>query len=181
MLFNFAASGRVSARTRLPAYGLFGYCSVMVFLGPSVAEFGLAALGCPGIGGYAQSGCRGLAMLPTNALVPWLSVVPPVATTFLLLQQGWMLIAGWLVAIVLSAQSDRSRQLPSAAQHSAPRTRELRSASSTGRATPTGQGKGLLPGSVALTTKPMTCANWLSTNLQYWSCSTPKECVSHWK
>ena len=116
MSTNTSTKGQTGARTRLLAYGLFGYCSAMVFLGPSVAEFGLAALGCPGNGGSAQSGCMGLAILPANALMPWLSVAPPVESTFLLLQQSWVLIAGWLVAIVLSVRSDRRRGLSSAVQ-----------------------------------------------------------------
>ena len=58
----------------------------------------------------------GLAILPANALMPWLSVAPPVESTFLLLQQSWVLIAGCLVAIVLSVRSDRRRGLSSAVQ-----------------------------------------------------------------
>jgi len=144
MLFNFANVGRAGARTRLLAYGLFGYCSAMVFLGPSVAEFGLGALGCPGSRGPAESGCQGLAILPANALVPWLYVAPPVETTFLLLQQSWALIAGWLVLIALSVRSDRRRVPLGAAQPNAPRTNELSSASSTGNAPFEDQRTGLL-------------------------------------
>lgn len=106
-----ATSGKAGARTRVLAYGLFGYCSVMVFLGPSVAEFVLGILGCPGRMGSGDSGCSGLAVLPANALVPWSSVVPPLETTFFLLQKSWALIAGWFVLIALSLRADR-RQGP---------------------------------------------------------------------
>ena len=55
-------------------------------------------------------------MLPANALAPWLSVAPPVETTFLLMQQTWPLIAGWLALILLSMRSDQRQGLPHAAQ-----------------------------------------------------------------
>lgn len=148
MPVNTATVGRISARTRLLVYGLFGYCSVMVFLGPSVAEFGLGVLGCPGNWGSAQSGCRGVAMLPANALMPWLSVMPPVGTTFLLLEQSWVLIAGWLAWIVLSVRSDQSRVLPSVAQPNALRTGEQRSALVASSAPLVRQSKGVLPGAI---------------------------------
>ncbi len=144
MLFNSVTVGRVGARTRLLAYGLFGYCSAMVFLGPSVAELGLGALGCPGSSGSAQSGCQGLAILPASALVPWLNVAPPVETVFLLLQQSWALIAGWFVLIALSARSDRRRGPSGAAQPDAPQVSELRSTTSTGNASLAERSRGLL-------------------------------------
>lgn len=93
----------------------------------------------------------GLAILPANALMPWLSVAPPVESTFLLLQQSWVLIAGWLVAIVLSVRSDRRRGLPGAVQPHTPRTRDLRSAAAAAGSAPlVGQSNGWLPNVIVL-------------------------------
>ncbi len=114
MLLDPAASGRAAVRTRLLAYGLLAYCATWVLFGPSVGELGLEAFGCPGRLGSAETGCQGLAILPAYALAPWLSVVPPVDTTFLLLQQSWLLIGAWLALIVLSMRSDRRQGLPGA-------------------------------------------------------------------
>ena len=148
MPVNAARVGRISARTRLLVYGLFGYCAVLVFLGPFIAEFGLAVLGCPGNLGYAQSGCRGVAMLPADAMMPWLSVVPPVGTTFLLLEQSWVLIAGWLAWIVLSVRSDRAQALLGTAPPNALRTGEVRLAASAGKASIARQRNGMFLGAI---------------------------------
>jgi hypothetical protein len=123
-------AGKAGARTRVLAYGLFGYAAAMVFLGPSVAEFVLEVLGCPGRMGSGESGCMGLAALPANALVPWLSVVPPLETTFLLLQKSWALIAGWFVLIALSLRADRHRGPAGLAWSAATQTGDLACASS---------------------------------------------------
>jgi len=73
-------------------------------------------------------------MLPANALAPWLSVAPPVETTFLLLQQTWPLVAGWLALIVLSIRSDRRQGPPGAAQPEALQGSERNAAAATGNA-----------------------------------------------
>lgn len=110
---------RVSVRTRMLVYGLLGCIILMVLFGPSVAELGLETLGCPGRPGSSDAGCQGLAMLPAQPLTPWLSVVPPLETTFLLLQQTWYLIAGWMGLIVLSVRADRRPRPPVDIQHEA--------------------------------------------------------------
>lgn len=127
-----AAENRVSARTRMLAYALLGYIALMVLFGPSIAELGLEALGCPGRPGSSEIGCQGLAMLPAQALAPWLSVTPPLETTFLLLQQMWFLIAGWVGLIVLSVRSDRRPKLPVETQHEASVVSEQSAIASTG-------------------------------------------------
>jgi hypothetical protein len=114
-----AAERRVSVRTRILAYALLGYVVLMVLFGASVAELGLEALGCPGRPGSSETGCQGLAMLPAQGLVPWLSVTPPLETTFLLLEEAWLLMAGWVGLIVLSVRSDRRPKPPVDTQHEA--------------------------------------------------------------
>lgn len=70
-------------------------------------------------------------MLPANALAPWLSVVPPVETTFLLLQQSWLLIGAWLALIVLSMRYDRRPGLPGAAHPGSLQASQTRAVAST--------------------------------------------------
>ncbi|PKM04672.1 MAG: hypothetical protein CVV16_03890 [Gammaproteobacteria bacterium HGW-Gammaproteobacteria-6] len=111
-----AAESRISIRTRKLVYALLAFVVLMVLFGPSVAERVLHTLGCSMHPGSSEAGCQGLAILPGRLLAPWLSVVPPVDTMFLLLEQTWLLIAGWLVAIVFSARSDRRPQLPVSSQ-----------------------------------------------------------------
>ena len=144
MQFKSSTVGRSGARTRLLAYSLLGYCATMVFLGPSVAEFGLGVLGCAG------SGCYGLAIFPANALAPWLNVAPPVETVFLLLQKSWFLITVWIGLIVLSVRADRLMAPPGKAQPNAARSREPRPVSSTRSASVAVQSKSALPGVIIL-------------------------------
>ncbi|MCK7594147.1 hypothetical protein [Pseudomarimonas salicorniae] len=100
MTTELVLPARTSLRTRLIAYGLLAYCVAMVLFGPLIAEWGLWALGC-------SASCSGLAMLPGNGLLPWLSRVPPVETAFQLWDQSGLWLGGWLGLVFLSRQIDR--------------------------------------------------------------------------
>lgn len=125
MLSFSAAAGRTGVRTRLLGSGLLAYVLTMAFFGPSVAERALEALGCPGRWGSAETSCQGLALLPANALAPWLSVAAPVDTAFFLLQQSWPFIATWLALIALSMVFDWRQGTPGAAQPEAFQASEI--------------------------------------------------------
>jgi hypothetical protein len=107
MPFARGSESRVSIRTRIVLYVPLACGVLMLLFGPSVAELGMQVLGCPGRIGTATSGCQGLAMLPANALAPWLSAVPLTETPFLLLEQAWPLMLLWLALSVLSLWTDR--------------------------------------------------------------------------
>ncbi len=72
-------------------------------------------------------------MLPANVFAPWLSVVPPLETTFLLLEQTWLVIAGWLALVVLSMRSDRRRGQPCAAHPGSLKSSETGAVAATGK------------------------------------------------
>ena len=101
-------TSRASARSRLLAYGLLGFCTIMMLFGPIVAETVLAALGCSTRPGLGAAGCSGMAMLPGSWLSHWLSVAPPLETTFVLLEHAWPALLVWLACIVLSMRFDRA-------------------------------------------------------------------------
>ncbi len=130
MLLDPSAGGWVSSRTRLLTYALIAYCSTMVLFGPSAAELALAALGCGGRLGSMETSCYGLALLPASTLAPWLSVVPPVETLFLLLEQTWLIGAVWLALIAFSMRLDRRPKPLAVVQHEAREGSQLNAAPS---------------------------------------------------
>ncbi len=105
-------TGSVSLRTRVLAYGMLGFSALMVLFGPSVAEFGLGALGCAGRLGSPGSGCGGFASLLAGRLAPWLAAMPPLESGFVLLEQAWALLLVWAALLALSIKNDRSPRAP---------------------------------------------------------------------
>ena len=139
MSLHRAQQAQPSSRTRLLAYGLLAYCVMMILFGPSVAEFGLAALGCSGGWYWAGSSCQGLAMLPANALLPWLSAAPPMETTFLLFERSWFLLGVWLGLIALSLRFDRRGRTLKDLQPEALQMKAMQAPASTLKASPAAQ------------------------------------------
>lgn len=103
----------VDQYTRWLSYGLVGFCSVAILFGPQIAEAGLRALACPGGFGQAGMGCSGVSGLIAGRLTPWLEAVPPVETSFVLIEKFWDLLALWIGLIVLSRwQALRTSRTP---------------------------------------------------------------------
>lgn len=91
-------------RTRLLAYGLLTFASILILFGPLLADRGLVALGCNGRSG--SCGRAADAMLAW--LAPWLLARPPLETSFVLLSQCWPLLVIWTGLIAWSLRADRA-------------------------------------------------------------------------